>query len=136
MSLAAPQQILSRGRWLLALVEGDSLREAGLGLGLGPDGSVRFDARGSLDAVRLAGQPPLPQKVDVITLHGTIHQRQIRMRLAGVTPDGQMVAGQLDDARAVELELEIEAYDLAPLVPGPSVPSPSPSPSPTPSWAD
>src|SRR5688572_10706980 len=102
---------------MVSLTEGDSLREAGLGLGLGlglgTEGRVRFAARGSIDGVRLsrlAHEGSRPDKLTVISLEGVVERDDLRMVLLGVDSDGVIVAGKLDDARAVELELEVEAY--------------------------
>ena len=114
------------------LVEGDSiratvetlLREAGAT-------RVEVEAHGRIDALRLRGtSSPLAGEIDVMSLRGVFTTNGGELRFVGVGADGAVQAGVLDDARAVELELQVRLFVAA------IVDAPAPARAPVTSWAE
>ncbi len=113
------------------LVEGDSIRETVDTL-LREAGATRaeIEAHGRVDALRLRGAASaLGGEIDLMSLRGVFTPTGGELRFIGVDANGTVKAGVLDDARAVELELQLRLFV------GTVVEAPTPAPAPT-SWAN
>lgn len=92
------------------------MKETLLALGAG---HTRLEVRGvgRVDCLRMVDAGPLRGEHLVLSLAGAVEDERMQLAIVARGPGGELVAGLLDEARAVEFELSVTLLQIASLEP-------------------